>query len=66
MPHVASESKGAIRMQQCGLVAVAVVLMLTGAGMLISSVGEGIAFALIAIGVALTVIHETNKRRQAH
>ena len=52
-------------MKQYGLVALAVVLMLAGAAMLISSVGEGIAFALIAIGVALTAIQETKKRRQA-
>ena len=52
-------------MQQHGLVAAAVALMLTGAGMLIGGVGEGIAFALVAVGVALTVIYSKGKRRQA-
>ncbi len=51
-------------MRQYGLVVLAVVLMLGGAAMLISSVGGGVAFALIASGVALTVIYETNRRRQ--
>jgi plasmid stability protein len=55
----------AILMQQYGLVAAAVVLMLTGAAMLVGGVGEGMAFALIAIGVALTVIQMTGRRREA-
>lgn len=52
-------------MQRHLVLAAAVVLMLTGAGMIIGGLSAGIAIPLITIGVALTIIIERGKRRQA-
>jgi hypothetical protein len=42
---------------------VAVVLMLAGAAMLAAGLSAGIAFPLITIGIALTIVLQTRKRR---
>jgi hypothetical protein len=41
----------------------AVVLMLTGAVILVVGDGGAIGFALVAVGVALTALHTAGKRR---
>jgi hypothetical protein len=44
--------------------AVAIVLMLAGAAMLVAEPGGAVAFALVAIGIALTVVVEADRRRR--
>ena len=48
------------------LVAVAVALLLTGAVMLFTGPSSAIAFSLIAVGAALTVIAQVDKQRRRH
>lgn len=43
---------------------IAVVLMLAGAVMLIADVTPGLAFAIITVGIAITVILQRDKRRR--
>ena len=45
------------------LLVIAVVLMLGGAGLLVFSASAGIGFPLVAIGIALTVVLENERRR---
>jgi hypothetical protein len=46
-----------------GELALAVVPMLSGAVMLFTDVNAGIAFPLIAVGLALTALYLTERRR---
>jgi hypothetical protein len=45
------------------LTVVAVILMLGGAAILIAGVGAGVGFSLVAVGIALTAVLATNRRR---
>jgi hypothetical protein len=48
------------------LLTVAVVLMLGGVAMIFTSAASGLAISVIAVGIALTAIVETEKRRHPH
>jgi len=48
---------------ELALTVVAVILMLTGAAILIADVGAGIGVPLVAVGTALTAALATNRRR---
>jgi hypothetical protein len=53
-----------VRNRDLILVVVAVALMLGGAVMLFTNISEGIAFPLIAIGIAISIVVRADKLRQ--
>ena len=56
--------RGATLLGDLALVAVAVALMLTCAAMIFIGPSSALAFSLITVGIALTVIARVDKRRR--